>query len=375
MEIESAVMPSSVACGASASASRSPASQNVSALREAARAIDLKSRRVAGRRWFRRGSCRSEPKLACRSELHPAPMQRERSATPPRSARACATCVPPLARRSRIARIESHHARAVSSSAARACDRRVDFARLGERGTRCAAQRPVIISCDGHATGRPRGLPPLHRAAYRDAVRRIRTRARGATRGPGSGHAGESLAVLEGGQRRSSPPRPATRATASGTPRCAPRCSTARAWSPRCSSRTTACRSAASASPRSTTSARAGNRAYDRWLCDFAERQSRAPGRARDAHRARPRRDGRRDRVGARQRDEGRDHPDRARRRAAALLRPVLRPDVGARAKTSSCPCTCTAAAVRPTTATTARSACWSTPPRPCTSRTGRCGS
>ena len=132
-----------------------------------------------------------------------------------------------------------------------------------------------------HLVRRPRdgasgGLRAVHRARVPRAVRRVRPRARGGADRAGAGHRRRTARCSRRRAPTRSRPRPATRATASGTRRCAPRCSRVRAWSPRCCSRTAAFPSADSASRRSTSCAAAGNRAYDRWLLDFAND---APGR------------------------------------------------------------------------------------------------
>ena len=241
-------------------------------------------------------------------------------------------------------------------------------------GGPCENERPVIISCDGHATGRPEDYVPYIEPAYReqydefvrvlDAARVARAQATQEDRSLFSKAGADAFKAETGNARDGEWNSPLRTEVLEGEG------VVAEVLFPNGGVPFGGFGESAQHELRG-----AGNRAYDRWLLDFAND---APGRRAalamltvhdlDATVA--------EITWARENGMKRcDHPDRPRRRAAALLRPVLRPACGPRARTTRCRCTSTAAAARRTTATTAPSACSSTRPRPCTSRTGRCGS
>ena len=112
-----------------------------------------------------------------------------------------------------------------------------------------AASHHLVRRPCHRASGR---LRAVHRARLPRAVRRVRPRARRGARERGSRPPRKTVRCSRRRAPTRSRPRPVTRATASGTHRCAPRCSRVRAWSPRCCSRMPAFPSAVSASRRNT---------------------------------------------------------------------------------------------------------------------------
>ena len=217
-------------------------------------------------------------------------------------------------------------------------------------------QRPVIISCDGHATGRPADYLPYIEPAYREQY-------------------DEFVRVLEA-QRGSRGRRPPRR-TARCSPRRARRRSTAETGNARDGEWNSPLRTevlegegvvAEVLFPNAGVpfggfgeSAQhelrgAGNRAYDRWLLDFAND---APGRraalamltvhdldATVAEITWARENGMKGVIIPTVPGDG----------LPPYYDDVLRPACGPRARTTRCRCTSTAGAARPTTATTARS-------------------
>ena len=329
IEIESAVMPSSVASGASAGSLGRGLAERVGR-REAARAIDLERlRRIAARRGrvglvVGRRTTRARS-LAAASRAEHRGDQRASS----RFARTCATCVPPARPEAGPARIESHHGRQCQAHRRAQRVRCVDFAQLGERGTRCATSDRSSSRATGTRRDGPRTTcrTSSRRTASSTTTSSARSR-RSARLGPQATQENRSLFSKEGsrGVRGRDRQRARRRVELGGAHRGARgRRRRRRGAVPeqrravRRVRRVRAARAARRRQPRvrplaasTSRTTRPGRRAalamltvhdLDATVAEIAW--------ARD------------------ERHEGRDHPDRSRRRASALLRPVLRPDVG----------------------------------------------
>ena len=189
-------------------------------------------------------------------------------------------------------------------------------------------QRPVIISCDGHATGRPADYQPYIEPAYREqydefvrvleAARVAREQATQEDRSLFSKEGSEAFAAETGNARDGEWNSPLRTEVLEGEG------VVAEVLFPNAGVPFGGFGESAQHELRGR-----GQPRVRPLAARLRQRRARTPRRARDAHGARSRRDRRRDRVGARQRDARRDHPHRAGRRPASVLRRVLRPDVG----------------------------------------------